>query len=149
MQTIHPETEEIIAVYLDKKRLAYILAEDMSTNYTQMITEWQKYLIDYFAKNSVIHAKDHHIEIFNHNDYSDDCQNTARTCYSHRIVERVHNPILITFSEKQDNILDRQLLLNQEFDFTELSYDIKVYRVFNKSKFGSKNLHMGNETLSY
>lgn len=41
------------------------------------------------------------------------------------------------------------MILNQEFDFTELSYDIKVYRVFNKSKFGSKNMFMGNETLCY
>jgi hypothetical protein len=71
IQTVHPETEEIIAVFMDKKRLAYILAEDMSTNYVQIITEWQKYLIDYFSKNAVIHTDDNHIEVFNHNDFSD------------------------------------------------------------------------------
>jgi hypothetical protein len=39
--------------------------------------------------------------------------------------------------------------LNQEFDFTELSYDIKVYRVVSKSKYGNNNLSIGNETLCY
>lgn len=42
-------------------------------------------------------------------------------------------------------------MVNQEFDFTEFSFDIKVYRVFNKTKFGSskKNLSMNSETICY
>jgi hypothetical protein len=39
--------------------------------------------------------------------------------------------------------------VNQEFDFTEFSFDIKVYRVYNKTKFGGKNLSIGSETICY
>ena len=72
---MNPETDEIIAVYLDKKRLAYILAEDVLANYVNLLTNWQTDLIDYFARNAIIHQKNNHIEIFNHNDFSDLVQN--------------------------------------------------------------------------
>ena len=99
MQTIHPETEEIISVYLDKKRLAYILAEDIIASYATLIASWSSLLIDYFAKNCVIHQKEHHIEIFNHDDFSDQAQHLARSQYSHKIIERKNNEIL-NISEK-------------------------------------------------
>jgi len=55
-----------------------------------------------------------------------------------------------SFPEEQENILDRQLLINQEFDFTEFSFDIKVFRIFNKTRYGKKNLSIGcSETLCY
>jgi hypothetical protein len=100
IQTMHPETEEVIAVYLDKKRLAHILAEDVLTSYAPLIAAWQTELVDYFARNAVVHTKENHIEIFNHNDYADHVQSTARSQYSHKIVERMNTAILHTCSDK-------------------------------------------------
>ena len=66
------------------------------------------------------------------------------------LLERHENPIMGQFPEQQNQILERTLLVNQEFDFTEFSFDIKVFRVFNKTRYGKRNLSMGShETLSY
>lgn len=39
--------------------------------------------------------------------------------------------------------------MNEEVDFTEISYDIKLFKISRQSPFGSGNLLVGAETLSY
>ena len=46
-------------------------------------------------------------------------------------------------------LLRKTLVLNEEVDFTEISYDIKLYKISRNSPFGSGALNVGCETLSY
>jgi len=39
--------------------------------------------------------------------------------------------------------------MNQEIDFTEFSYDIKLFKIQRKSPFGQGTLNVGTETLAY
>ena len=43
----------------------------------------------------------------------------------------------------------KELIFNEEVDFTEISYDIKLYKISRNSPFGAGNLQVGCETLSY
>ena len=53
------------------------------------------------------------------------------------------------FSDESTKLLRKTLVLNEEVDFTEISYDIKLYKISRNSPFGSGNLNVGTETLSY
>lgn len=148
IQTTNPETEDTINVYMDKRRIAYSLASDNSLNWSQIITNWETEMVEYLAANTVVH--DRRIEIFNNNSFADQILSSCRSLYCQVLLERSNNPIMGSFPEEQENILDRQLLINQEFDFTEFSFDIKVFRIFNKTRYGKKNLSIGcSETLCY
>ena len=57
--------------------------------------------------------------------------------------------IIDTFKEESAEMLTKTLLLNDEVDFTEFSYDIKLFKISRKSPFGDGNLQIGAETLSY
>ena len=53
------------------------------------------------------------------------------------------------FGEESAKLLNKTLVLNEEIDFTEISYDIKLFKISRKSPFGDGNLQIGAETLSY
>ena len=53
------------------------------------------------------------------------------------------------FSEESNSLLKRVLVLNQEIDLTELTYDIKLLKVVRKSNIGSGNIDLTNETVAY
>ena len=39
--------------------------------------------------------------------------------------------------------------MNQEVDFTELTYDIKLYKVMRRNSVGSGTIDLSNETIAY
>jgi len=56
--------------------------------------------------------------------------------------------IIDTFKEESAEVLTKTLLLNDEVDFTEYSYDIKLYKVTRKHAFGAET-EAGIEILAY
>ena len=59
------------------------------------------------------------------------------------------NLIVDGFGEESSKLMKKELIFNEEVDFTEISYDIKLFKVSRSSPFGSGNLQIGCETLSY
>jgi len=59
------------------------------------------------------------------------------------------NIIVDGFGEESEKLMRKELIFNEEVDFTEISYDIKLYKISRNSPFGSGNLQVGSETLSY
>ena len=53
------------------------------------------------------------------------------------------------FDEESQTLMKKTLVMNEEVDFTEISYDIKLFKISRVSPFGSGNLNIGCETLSY
>ena len=53
------------------------------------------------------------------------------------------------FGEESEKLMRKELIFNEEVDFTEISYDIKLYKISRNSPFGQGNLQVGTETLSY
>jgi hypothetical protein len=53
------------------------------------------------------------------------------------------------FGDESSKLLKKTLVLNEEIDFTEISYDIKLFKISRNSPFGNGNLQIGAETLSY
>lgn len=59
------------------------------------------------------------------------------------------NVIVDGFDAESNELMQKTLVLNEEVDFTEISYDIKLYKICRKSPFGDGKLAVGAETLSY
>ena len=60
-----------------------------------------------------------------------------------------NNLVVDGFEQESNKLLRKTLVLNEEVDFTEISYDIKLYKISRNSPFGCGNLEVGSETLSY
>ena len=56
--------------------------------------------------------------------------------------------IIDTFKEESAEVLTKTLLLNDEVDFTEFSYDIKLFKITRKHAFGA-NTDAGIDNLAY
>ena len=56
--------------------------------------------------------------------------------------------IIDTFKEESAEVLTKTLLLNDEVDFTEFSYDIKLFKITRKHAFGAKT-DAGIDNLAY
>ena len=65
------------------------------------------------------------------------------------MLSKDENLIVDGFSEESTKLLRKTLVLNEEVDFTEISYDIKLFKISRNSPFGSVTLNVGCETLSY
>ena len=59
------------------------------------------------------------------------------------------NVIVDGFDTESNGLMQKTLVLNEEVDFTEISYDIKLFKISRKSPFGDGKLQVGAETLSY
>jgi hypothetical protein len=79
IQTMNPETEDIINVYMDKRRIAYSLAADNSLSYIELIGKWETDMVDYLAANTVVN--DRRIEIFNNHSFADQIIWLSRSLY--------------------------------------------------------------------
>lgn len=56
--------------------------------------------------------------------------------------------IIDTFKDESVEILTKTLLLNDEVDFTEFSYDIKLFKITKKHAFGAET-DAGIDILAY
>jgi len=65
------------------------------------------------------------------------------------VIQRKDNATVEGFSEESNSLLKRVLVLNQEIDLTELTYDIKLLKVVRKSNIGSGSIDLTNETVAY
>lgn len=65
IQTVNPETEDTINVYMDKRRISYSLSSDSTLPWAKFVTNWQTDLVDYLAANCIVHNEERRIEIFN------------------------------------------------------------------------------------
>ena len=53
--------------------------------------------------------------------------------YGSKIAPREEQAVIETFKDECAELLDKILVLNQEIDFAEFSYDIKMFRISKKS----------------
>jgi hypothetical protein len=73
----------------------------------------------------------------------------ARAITGGQVIRRKDNLIVDGFPDEANDLLSRVLLMNQEVDFTELTYDIKLYKVMSSNTIGSGKIDLINEVIAY
>ena len=89
------------------------------------------------------------LDFYNKADVTELLATQCRTVSGGQILRREQNLMVDGFGEEAAQLLQKTLVLNQEIDFTEFSYDIKLFKVTRKSPFGDGSLEIGSETLAY
>ena len=72
----------------------------------------------------------------------------CQTVYGGKVGNRTEMAIIDTFKEESAEVLTKTLLLNDEVDFTEFSYDIKLFKITRKHAFGGET-DAGIDILAY
>lgn len=149
IETYSPLNDDHLFLMLDRKSMAKMLTKDVTCDWRRLLTMWAGDLTDYFFKNIVLDPVNPKIEIFNAKDISELLVSQCRAVNGGQILLKENNLIVDGFEQEAAKLLKKTLVLNEEVDFTEISYDIKLYKISRSSPFGSGNLDVGCETLSY
>ena len=129
--------------------MAKILTRDVTCDWRQLLTMWTHDLMDYIFKNIIIDLDSKKLDIFNQEDITELLVKQCRSANGGQLLYKEDNLIVDGFSMEATKLLRKTLVLNEEVDFTEISYDIKLYKISRNSPFGSGALDVGCETLSY
>ena len=141
--------DDLIFLLLDKKKMAKILTRDVTCDWRNTLTMWTHDLMDYIFKNMVIDLDKKKMDIYNSEDITDLLVNQCRSVNGGQLLNKDENVIVDGFDEEAQTLMKKTLVMNEEVDFTEISYDIKLFKISRVSPFGSGYLNIGCETLSY
>lgn len=101
-----------------------------------MLINWRTRLIEYIKENVEIDSVAHNITVRNKADMSNLLVTQCQTVHGSKIYQRQRNVIVDSFSDESNELLSKEMVLNQEVEFTEYSYDIKMYKISRKSAYG-------------
>ena len=135
----------------------HILVRDFTIDWAALLTNWRTRLIEYIRDNLDIVAdpntQQQTMTVRNKTDITNFLVTQCQTVHGSKIYERTRNVIVDSFSDESNELLSKIPVLNQEVDFTEYTYDIKVFKVVRKSAYGDKvnaySDQVGSETLAY
>jgi len=122
---------------------------DFTTDWASLLINWRTRLIEYIKGNIEIDSAQKSINIRNKTDMSNLLVNHCQTVHGSKIYNRLRNVIVDSFDSESNELLSKTMVMNQEVDFTEFSYDIKMFKINRRSVYGQGLLEVGIETLAY
>ena len=105
--------------------------------------------MNYFFENVSVDVYEKKLDFYNRTDITELLATQCRTVSGGQILRRENNLMVDSFGPESSELLQKTLVLNQEIDFTEFSYDIKLFKISRKSAFGNGKLDIGAGTLAY
>ena len=126
-----------------------MLTRDVTCDWKRLISLYSHDFVDYVFNNIVIDPENKKLDIYNQTDITELLVGHCRAVNGGQLVMKEDNMIVDGFGEESAKLMKKELIFNEEVDFTEISYDIKLFKVSRASPFGSGNLQVGCETLSY
>ena len=149
IETTSPVNDDLLHLLLDRKLLARILTKDVTCDWRHLLTMWRADLPDYIFKNLEPDLEAKKLHVYNAGDITELLVKQCRANNGGQILTKEENLIVDGFGEEAGKLLRKSLVLNEEVDFTEISYDIKLFKISRRSPFGSGELTVGCETVSY
>ena len=143
------QADDLIYALIEKRTLAKILTKDVTCQWQQLITTWGHDLVNYFFEHVSVDVHEKKLDFYNRTDITELLVTQCRTVSGGQILRRDRNLMVDGFGEESAELLRKTIVLNQEIDFTEFSYDIKLFKISRKSPFGDGQLDIGSETLAY
>ena len=143
------QSDDLCYALIEKRGLARILTRDVTCQWQPLISAWGRGLVDYLFDNVAVDVHEKTLDFYNRADITDLLVTQCRTVAGGQILRRDANLMVDGFGEEAAELLQKTLVLNQEIDFTEFSYDIKLFKISSKSPYGGGRLEVGSETLSY
>lgn len=124
------------------------MVRDLTIDWAALITDWRESIFPYIKRCAIIDTIKGSIRIRNTEDISNLVVSHCQTVFGGKITSRNDMAIIDTFKEESAEVLTKTLLLNDEVDFTEFSYDIKLFKITRKHAFGA-NTDAGIDNLAY
>ena len=102
---------------------------DATCEWYSLLTMWSHDLIEYFFRNIMIDLNAKSIDIYNSEDITDLLVYQCRAVNGGQLLFKENNLIVDGFGTDSSKLLRKTLVLNEEVDFTEISYDIKLFKI--------------------